>query len=100
MGTGPGNVAQVLKDHFNKVIASDSSQFHVDVARKCINSPDVTVIQSRAGELLDAADSQQRGKIDLITLTECIPLMNAEKALAVSEKLLGPGGESDLAFFI
>ncbi|KAK3178569.1 hypothetical protein OEA41_000706 [Lepraria neglecta] len=38
VGTGPGNVVEVLAKRFDRVIASDPSKFHVDVAQKRINT--------------------------------------------------------------
>lgn len=38
MGTGPGHVAEVLVERFEKVVASDASDYHAAVARNRVAS--------------------------------------------------------------
>jgi len=87
VGTRPGNVAKIFNERFSNVVASDPSHLHVAVARKRMDNSDVTFIQCRAEDLLEVTVSDQQRKVDMITLAECIPLMDAEKAFAVFEKL-------------
>ncbi len=41
VGTGPGNVAEVLAKRFQRVVASDPSKFHIDTAEHRINHQSV-----------------------------------------------------------
>lgn len=50
------------------------------------------MVQCRGEDLLEVAGAGQQGKVDLITLAECLPLMDAEKAFVDFGKLLRPGG--------
>lgn len=99
VGTGPGNVAEVLAARFDKVIASDPSAFHTAVAKKHLSASNVTVEQCRAEDLVDLVGTVSHGNADLITLAECIPLMDAEKAFSGFAKLLRPGGTLAIWFY-
>ena len=100
VGTGPGNVAEVLSTRFDKVIASDPSAFHTAVARRhLLSAPNVTVEQCRAEDLVPLVGPDGHGKADLITLAECIPLMDAEQAFSGFAKLLRPGGTLAVWFY-
>ena len=99
VGTGPGNVAEVLAARFDKVIASDPSAFHTAVAKKHLSASNVTVEQCRAEDLVNLVETDGHGKADLITLAECIPLMDAEKAFSGFAKLLRPGGTLAIWFY-
>ena len=91
VATGPGIVAIVLAELFSKVIASDPSPYHVAVAKSAITASNVTVEQCRA-EDLDSLDQIAQGNVDLITLAEAIPLVDAKQAFLQFAKLLRPGG--------
>ena len=99
VGTGPGNVAEVLAGRFDKVIASDPSGFHTAVAKRHLSALNVTVEQCGAEDLINVVGSDGHGKADLITLAECIPLMDAEKAFSGFAKLLRPGGTLAIWFY-
>ena len=73
VGTGPGNVAEVLRARFDSVVASDPSGFHTAVAQKRLAASTVTVEQCRAEDLVALVGPDGHGKADLITLAECIP---------------------------
>jgi trans-aconitate 3-methyltransferase len=94
VGTGPGNVAEVLASSFERVEASDMSAFHVSVARQ------------RHKELANAAFSHSRAEdlsgdkiADLVTVAECLPLMEIEKAISTFRDLLKPGGTLAIWFY-
>ena len=99
VGTGPGNVAEVLAGRFDKVIASDPSGFHTAVAQKHLADTNVTIEQCRAEDLVSLVGPDGHGKADLITLAECIPLMDAERAFSGFAKLLRSGGTLAIWFY-
>ena len=99
VGTGPGNVAEVLAARFDKVIASDPSGFHTAVAKRRLSASNVTVEQCRAEDLVNLQENEGHGKADLITLAECVPLMDAEQAFSGFAKLLRPGGTLAIWFY-
>ena len=99
VGTGPGNVAEVLGARFDKVMASDPSGFHTAVARRRLAASNVTVEQCRAEDLVTLVGPDGHGKADLVTLAECIPLMDAERAFSGFAELLGPGGTLAVWFY-
>ena len=78
VGTGPGNVAEVLAKRFERVVASDPSQLHINTAKRRINQPSVIYKQCRAEDLVNVIDPNDLGQADLVTVAECIPLMQAE----------------------
>ncbi|OCK78551.1 S-adenosyl-L-methionine-dependent methyltransferase [Lepidopterella palustris CBS 459.81] len=94
VGTGPGNVAEVLSTKFAKVEGSDPSAFHIEVAkRKCIELPNVSFAVSRAEDVVATT------KADLITVAECLPLMDIERAMGNFSELLKPGGTLAIWFY-
>lgn len=99
VGTGPGNVAEVLGARFDKVIASDPSGFHTAVARRRLAASNVTVEQCRAEDLVTLVGPDGHGIADLVTLAECIPLMDVERAFSGFAELLGPGGTLAVWFY-
>ena len=99
VGTGPGNVAEVLAKRFQRVVASDPSKSHLDTAGHRINHPSVTFKHCRAEDLVDAIDTNDLGQADLVTVAECIPLIDAEIAMSVFAKLLRPGGTVAIWFY-
>ena len=99
VGTEPGNIVEVLAKRFDRVIASDPSKFHIDVAQKRINSPSVTFHQCRAEDLTNVVDPHEHSQADLVAVAECIPLMDAEQAMTGFAKLLRPGGTVAIWFY-
>ena len=99
VGTGPGNVAEVLAKRFQRVIASDPSKFHIDTAEHRINQPSVIYKHCRVEDLVNAIGTNDLGQADLVTVAECIPLMHAEQAMSVFAKLLRPGGTVAIWFY-
>ena len=59
----------------------------------------MTVEQCRAENLVTLMGPDSHGKADLITLAECIPLMDAEEAFSGFAKLLRPGGTLAIWFY-
>ena len=99
IGTGPGNVAEVLAKRFERVIASDPSPLHINTAERRINNPAVIYKHCRAEDLVNTIDPNDVGKADLVTVAECIPLMHAEQAMTVFGRLLRPGGTVAIWFY-
>lgn len=99
VGTGPGNAAEVLSGRFDKVIATDPSGFHTAVAKRHLSGSNVTVEQCRAEDLSSLMGPEGHGKADLITLAECIPLIDPEQAFPGFAKLLRPGGTLAIWFY-
>ena len=99
IGTGPGTVAEVLAPRFDKVIASDPSDSNAAVARRRLAAARVTVEQCRAEDIVTLLGPDSHGKTDLITVAECIPLMDSERAFSGFAKLLRPGGTLAIWFY-
>lgn len=92
IGTGPGNVAEVLATRFTKVIASDPSADNVARARKRLNHSNIVFERCRGEDLADLGGSDWEDRADLIAAAECLSLMDVEKAFAGFAKMLRPGG--------
>lgn len=99
VGTGPGNVAEVLAARFDRVIASDPSGHNVAVAGKRLNHSKISFEICRAEDLPDIGGTDSEDKADLIALAECIPLMDAEKAFDGFARMMRPGGTLAVWFY-
>ena len=100
IGTGPGIVAEVLAQRFEKVVASDPSEFHVAVAKEQLKSlldDKITIHRERAEGLSQLG--YPPGSVDMVTIAECLPLMDTEKAFANCAELLRPGGTLAIWFY-
>ena len=100
IGTGPGQVAAELSDHFDHVIASDVNLAHLDVAEhrlgSLVSSHKVDLIQCSAEEI---ANTHPPSSGDLIVAAECLPLMDASKALKSFNNVLKPKGTLAIWFY-
>ncbi|KAH8890294.1 S-adenosyl-L-methionine-dependent methyltransferase [Thozetella sp. PMI_491] len=97
---GPGNVAAVLKQHFQAVTASDANGEHVEVARQRLaqaEGPAETAFVQCMGE--DITAHEKPGSLDLITVAEAIALLEMPKALSSFAEVLKPGGTIALWFY-
>lgn len=98
IGTGPGNVAEVLARRFSKVIASDVSPVHVAAAKERLRSlglgGDMVELYTAGGENVSKLPeaSAWNGKVELVTVAECITLMNIPAALTSFRGLLAARG--------
>lgn len=92
VGTGPGNVAKVLADRFKYVVATDPSNTHVAVARELCKEGNVTLEQCKAEELAHSIGRKSHREVDVITVAQTIPLLDAEQAFSQFANLLRPGG--------
>ncbi|RDW60555.1 hypothetical protein BP6252_11938 [Coleophoma cylindrospora] len=100
VGTGPGQVAAELALHFKEVVASDNNASHLAVARhrldSLISSQVVKLVQSTAETLTDV---HPECSVDLITAAECLPLIDAEKAVQAFSTILKPNGTLAIWFY-
>lgn len=106
VGTGPGNIAARLAAYFEHVVGSDLNGQALAVApallpQQLSNSGRVTFVHSPAEDLVEKtpATSGGDGTTDLITVSECMPLLNAPKALKAFHHLLRPGGTLGIYFY-
>jgi trans-aconitate 3-methyltransferase len=100
IGTGPGQVAEVLTKHFNHVIATDISGSHLEAARlrltTSIEAGKASIVPC-LGEDLAEHVSPESG--DLITVAECMPLIDPEKGVDGWGTVLKPGGTLAIWFY-
>ena len=104
VGTGPGNIAARLAPYFNHVVGSDINESAL-AATSALVPPGslerMTFIKCPAEQLGGGATPEDvgRGKTDLVTVSECMPLLDAPKALQAFHKLLRPGGTLAIYFY-
>ncbi len=100
VATGPGQVAAELSRHFDHVVASDTNATHLAVAGHrlgpLVSSDQVTLVQCPAEEV---ATAHPPGTVDLITAAECLPLIDAERALEAFATVLRPRGTLAIWFY-
>ncbi|CAO2648462.1 Nn.00g077290.m01.CDS01 [Neocucurbitaria sp. VM-36] len=104
VGTGPGNIAARLATRFNHVVGSDINESVLDAAPYIL--PDeilkrMTFVHSPAEALAQKTPAQVggQGTTDLITVSECMPLLDETTALKAFHKLLRPGGTLGIYFY-
>lgn len=100
IGTGPGNIAERVGKAFKRVHASEPSAYHASVAEhrlKAIDPNKFSTQQCRGEDISNAG--HKHGSVDLITVAECIPLMDTEKAISGFAKLLKPAGTLAIWFY-
>lgn len=104
VGTGPGNIAARLAQYFDHVVGSDVNENALAAAPALVPAEDLkrmTFIRSPAEELASGATPKEvgQGKTDLVVVSECIPLLDAPKALQAFHTLLRPGGTLAIYFY-
>lgn len=104
VGTGPGNIAEKLLRHFDHVVGSDVNEKALAEAPSLIPveiMKRMTLIHSPAEQLASATISAQarKGETDLVLAAECIPLLDAPKALETFNALLRPGATLAIYFY-
>ena len=102
IGSGPGNIAQEVGKTFARVHASEPSEYHTSIAEKRLKAIDpkkYTVQQSPGENIADADKGHEPHSVDLITVAQCIPLMDTDKAIAGWAKLLKPNGTVAIWFY-
>ena len=100
IGTGPGQVAAELCKYFNTVIASDTNSTHLAVAatrlEKAGVNGKVTWTESGAEDLSSKYPS---GSANLLTVAECLPLLDVPRAMNTFAHLLQPDGTLAIWFY-
>lgn len=100
IGTGPGQVAAELCKHFDTVIASDNNSTHLAVAavrlEKAGLKDRVTWTPSGAEDL---ASKYPPGSASLLTVAECLPLLDVPRAMTAFAHLLQPKGTLAIWFY-
>lgn len=104
MGTGPGNIAGRLARYFNHVVGSDVNEQVLDAAPYILPAEllnRMTFVKSPAEALAQKTPAQVggQGTTDLITVSECMPLLDAPLALKAFNTLLRPGGTLGIYFY-
>jgi SAM-dependent methyltransferase len=106
VGTGPGNIAERLLRYYDHVVGSDVNKQALAAAPELVSQGLInrlTFVHSPAESLADdgvvSPSVGGRGNTDLVTVSECIPLLDAPRALAAFGKLLRPGGTLAIYFY-
>lgn len=103
VGTGPGQVAAYFSEHFSHVVASDPNQPHLDFASTQLLPNEQTLGQSQVSLLNckgeEIAQHCPANSAHLITVAECMPLLDASAALAAWHTVLRPNGTLAIWFY-
>lgn len=91
VGTGPGQVAAVLSDHFEDVVASDFNQAHLDVCKHRMSSGkgNISFVLCPGEEISSHVPASSA---DAVFSGEALALMDTEKALSSFARILKPDG--------
>ena len=100
IGTGPGQVASELCKHFNTVIASDTNSTHLAVAATRLEKAGVNdkVTWTTAGAE-DLSSKYPPSSANLLTVAECLPLLDVPRAMNTFAHLLQPDGTLAIWFY-
>lgn len=100
IGTGPGQVAAELCKEFDTVIASDTNSTHLAVAATRLGKAGlkdkVTWTPSGAEDL---SSKYPASSANLLTVAECLPLLDVPKAMDSFAHLLQPDGTLAIWFY-
>ena len=106
VGTGPGNIAERLLRYYDHVVGSDIDKNTVAAATGLVPpnlANRLTFIAAPAEDLADdgvvAPNIGGDGNTDLVIVSECMPLLDAPRALAAFHNLLRPGGTLAIYFY-
>ncbi|KAL8747703.1 MAG: hypothetical protein Q9190_000444 [Brigantiaea leucoxantha] len=106
VGTGPGNIASRLAAFYSHVVGSDVNEAALaaapaltdkDLLKRMtfVKSPAEGISSKEVGIPADVG----AGKTDLITVSECMPLLDPNKSLRAFHELLKPGGTVAIYFY-
>ncbi|KAL8786124.1 MAG: hypothetical protein Q9213_002990 [Squamulea squamosa] len=100
IGTGPGQVAAELCKHFNTVIASDTNSTHLAVAATRLEKAGLKdrVTWTPLGAE-DLASEYPPSSASLLTVAECLPLLDVPRAMTSFAHLLQPEGTLAVWFY-
>ncbi|RMD39351.1 hypothetical protein DV735_g5788, partial [Chaetothyriales sp. CBS 134920] len=105
VGTGPGNIARRLAPYFARVVGSDLNGGALAAARMLtapVDAARTTYVQSKAEDLAGLnvlPPAVGVGQTDVLTVSECMPLLDPAAALAAFHALLRPGGTLAIYFY-
>ncbi|KAE9364971.1 hypothetical protein N431DRAFT_563028 [Stipitochalara longipes BDJ] len=104
VGTGPGNIAARLAAYFNHVVGSDVNEDVLAAAPSLVPADvlnRVSFIKSPAEALTRNTPPQLggQGTTDLVTVSECMPLLDPPTALKAFYDILRPGGTLGIYFY-
>lgn len=88
VGTGTGQLAELLSTRIDQVLAVDPSATMLEAA---IKKPNIVYKQARAEDLYQVFEADA-GSIDLITVSQALHWFNVPDFLQQAYKLLRPGG--------
>ncbi|KAF2730958.1 hypothetical protein EJ04DRAFT_514882 [Polyplosphaeria fusca] len=108
IGTGPGQVAEVLSKHFDQVIASDLNKKHLSLAAHrlgltsppnsdlSVKKPHITLVNTSAEEIHTQHPAHSA---NFLSAAECLPLLDADKALESWAIVLNSGATLAIWFY-
>lgn len=102
VGTGPGNIAQKLLAHYDHAVGSDVNDQALAAASLLASQDELkrlTFVKAPAEELANAAVPYAKSDTDLVVVSECMPLLDAPRALQAFNMLLRPGGTLAIYFY-
>lgn len=104
VGTGPGNIAARLAAYFEQVVGSDINEGALEAAPAVVPHEALkrmSFVHSPAETLHQTVPAQYggQGTTDLLTVSECMPLLDAPSALKSFHALLRPGGTLAIYFY-
>lgn len=99
VGCGPGQVASALAAKFSRVHGSDPNAYIISQARETFRALDNVSFEVGTAEGIISANKDRAGTADLITVAECIPLMDTGAAMSAFAELLRPGGTLAIWFY-
>lgn len=100
IGTGPGQVATELCKYFDTVIASDTNSTHLEVAATRLEKTGMKdkVTWTPVGAE-DLSSKYPAGSASLLTVAECLPLLDVPRAMNTFSHLLQPDGTLAIWFY-
>lgn len=104
VGTGPGNIAARLTKYFDLVVGSDINGGALEAAPAVVSGDALkrmAFVHSPAEAVAHSTPAQYggQGTTDLVTVSECMPLLDAPGALKAFHTLLRPGGTLAIYFY-
>ena len=103
IGTGPGQVAAELAKHFDHVIASDTNATHLAVAATRLEKAGVVNAKEKVTwtdcGAEDLAGKYPASEAALLTVAECLPLLDVPRAMGTFAHLLRPDGTLAIWFY-
>lgn len=99
VGCGPGQVASALAAKFSRVHGSDPNTYIISQAIETFKGLENVSFEIGTAENIVSADESRLGTADMITVAECIPLLDLDAAMSAFARLLRPGGTLAIWFY-